>query len=76
MTTAPLLEVNSLTLDYHLNGKKMRALDRDSFSLEKGQVMGAAAFTGYPHDLPLFQAETDPVQGPHFFTVQVVIQGQ
>ncbi|MCG8686350.1 MAG: ABC transporter ATP-binding protein [Desulfobacterales bacterium] len=46
MTTAPLLEVNSLTLDYHLNGKKMRALDRVSFSLEKGQVMGVAGESG------------------------------
>lgn len=42
----PLLEVNSLTLDYHLAGKKMRALDKVSFNLEKGQVMGVAGESG------------------------------
>ena len=42
----PLLEVNALTLDYHLAGKKMRALDKVSFSLEKGQVMGVAGESG------------------------------
>ncbi len=43
---APLLEVNSLTLDYLLNGKRMRALDKVSFKLEKGQVMGVAGESG------------------------------
>ena len=42
----PLLEVNSLTLDYHLAGKKMRALDKVSFSLDKGKVMGVAGESG------------------------------
>ncbi len=42
----PLLEVNSLTLDYLLAGRKMRALDKVSFSLEKGQVMGVAGESG------------------------------
>ncbi len=42
----PLLEVNSLTLDYHLAGRKMRALDKVSFKMEKGQVMGVAGESG------------------------------
>ncbi len=46
MTNDPLLEVNSLTLDYHLAGRRMRALDRVSFSLKKGQVMGVAGESG------------------------------
>lgn len=44
--SGPLLEVNNLTLDYHLGDRKMRALDRISFSLGKGQVMGVAGESG------------------------------
>ncbi|MCP4021883.1 MAG: ABC transporter ATP-binding protein [Desulfobacteraceae bacterium] len=46
MTNTPLLEVNSLTLDYILGGKKMRALDKVSFTLGKGEVMGVAGESG------------------------------
>lgn len=46
MHNDPLLEVNSLTLDYHLAGRKMRALDRVSFQLEKGKVLGVAGESG------------------------------
>ena len=42
----PLLEVSNLTLDYNLGSRKMRALDRISFSLGKGQVMGVAGESG------------------------------
>jgi len=41
-----LLEVSNLTLDYNLAGRKMRALDRISFSLDKGQVLGVAGESG------------------------------
>ncbi len=41
-----LLEVSNLTLDYNLGDRKMRALDRISFSLAKGQVMGVAGESG------------------------------
>ena len=46
MMNEPLLEVNSLTLDYHLAGRRMRALDKVSFKMEKGQVMGVAGESG------------------------------
>lgn len=42
----PLLEVSQLTLDYHLGDRKMRALDRVSFQLEKGEIMGVAGESG------------------------------
>ena len=42
----PLLEVSNLTLDYNLGSRKMRALDRISFTLGKGQVMGVAGESG------------------------------
>ena len=42
----PLLEVSQLTLDYNLGSRKMRALDRISFSLDKGQVLGVAGESG------------------------------
>jgi len=42
----PLLEVSKLTLDYNLGNRKMRALDRISFSLDKGQVLGVAGESG------------------------------
>ncbi len=42
----PLLEVSQLTLDYNLGSRKMRALDRVSFSLDKGQVLGVAGESG------------------------------
>ena len=42
----PLLEVSNLTLGYNLGSRKMRALDRISFSLGKGQVMGVAGESG------------------------------
>lgn len=41
-----LLEVSNLTLDYNLGSRKMRALDRISFSLDKGQVLGVAGESG------------------------------
>lgn len=46
MMTEPLLEVNSLTLNYDLGGRKMRALDRVSFNLGKGLVLGVAGESG------------------------------
>jgi oligopeptide/dipeptide ABC transporter ATP-binding protein len=42
----PLLEVSNLTLDYNLGDRKMRALDRINFTLEKGQVLGVAGESG------------------------------
>ncbi len=42
----PLLEVSNLTLDYNLGNRKMRALDRISFTLDKGQVIGVAGESG------------------------------
>lgn len=42
----PLLEVSKLTLDYHLGQRQMRALDRVSFQLEKGEIMGVAGESG------------------------------
>jgi peptide/nickel transport system ATP-binding protein len=42
----PLLEVSNLTLDYNLGDRKMRALDRITFTLEKGQVLGVAGESG------------------------------
>ncbi|MDA3790793.1 MAG: ABC transporter ATP-binding protein [Desulfobacula sp.] len=42
----PLLEVSKLTLDYRLGKRKMRALDRVSFQLEKGEIMGVAGESG------------------------------
>jgi len=42
----PLLEVSNLTLDYNLGGRKMRALDRINFTLEKGEVLGVAGESG------------------------------
>ena len=42
----PLLEVSNLTLDYRLGKRKMRALDRISFQLEKGEIMGVAGESG------------------------------
>jgi oligopeptide/dipeptide ABC transporter ATP-binding protein len=46
MTTEPLLEVNSLSLNYNLAGRKMHALDRVSFSLNRGQIIGVAGESG------------------------------
>jgi len=42
----PLLEVTNLTLDYNLGDRKMRALDRINFVLEKGEVLGVAGESG------------------------------
>lgn len=42
----PLLEVNKLTLDYNLGKRKLRALDRVSFQLEKGEILGVAGESG------------------------------
>jgi len=42
----PLLEVSNLTLDYNLGNRKMRALDKVSFSLGKGEVLGVAGESG------------------------------
>jgi len=42
----PLLEVNNLTLDYNLGDRRMRALDRINFTLEKGEVLGVAGESG------------------------------
>ena len=44
--TEPLLEVNNLTLDYKLGDRKMRALDRINFTLDKGEVLGVAGESG------------------------------
>lgn len=44
--SGPLLEVSKLTLDYRLGTRKMPALDRISFSLEKGEVLGIAGESG------------------------------
>jgi len=41
-----LLEVSNLTLNYNLGSRKMRALDRISFNLDKGQVLGVAGESG------------------------------
>ncbi len=46
MTTQNLLEVNSLTLDYMLGATRMRALDKVSFQLKKGEVLGVAGESG------------------------------
>ncbi len=46
MLSETLLEVNSLTLNYNLGERKMRALDRVSFQLEKGKVLGVAGESG------------------------------
>ena len=45
-TDAPLLEVSKLTLDYQLGKRKMRALDRISFQLEPGEILGVAGESG------------------------------
>jgi len=42
----PLLEVSNLTLDYNLGSRKIRALDKVSFSLNKGEVLGVAGESG------------------------------
>lgn len=42
----PLLEVSNLTLDYNLGDRKMRALDRINFTLDKGEVLGVAGESG------------------------------
>jgi oligopeptide/dipeptide ABC transporter ATP-binding protein len=42
----PLLEVSNLTLDYDLGNRKMRALDKVSFSLNRGEVLGVAGESG------------------------------
>ena len=42
----PLLEVSNLTLDYNLGSRKMRALDRINFTLQKGEVLGVAGESG------------------------------
>ena len=46
MTAETLLEVNSLTLDYMLGATRMRALDKVSFHLKKGEVLGVAGESG------------------------------
>lgn len=46
MMSECLLEVNGLTLDYNLAGRKMRALDQVSFRLTKGQIVGVAGESG------------------------------
>jgi peptide/nickel transport system ATP-binding protein len=42
----PLLEVSNLTLDYNLGDRKMRALDRINFTLDRGEVLGVAGESG------------------------------
>ncbi len=46
MMSEPLLEVSKLTLDYNLGNRKMRALDRITFTIEKGEVLGVAGESG------------------------------
>lgn len=46
MTSEQLLEVNSLTIDYVLAGARMRALNRVSFEVDKGEVVGVAGESG------------------------------
>ena len=46
MTPEPLLEVNSLIMDYLIGDKRMRALDRINFTLDKGEVLGVAGESG------------------------------
>lgn len=46
MPADPLLEVTKLTLDYNLSNRRMRALDRVSFRLGKGDVLGVAGESG------------------------------
>lgn len=41
-----LLEVSKLTVDYHLAQRRMRALDRVSFTLSPGDVLGVAGESG------------------------------
>lgn len=42
----PLLEVSKLTLDYMIGKRRMRALDRVSFQMEKGEILGVAGESG------------------------------
>lgn len=42
----PLLEVSNLTVDYILSKRRLRALRRVNFSLERGEVMGVAGESG------------------------------
>lgn len=42
----PLLEVSKLTLDYRIGNRRMRALDRINFQLEKGEILGVAGESG------------------------------
>ncbi|NOZ69434.1 MAG: ABC transporter ATP-binding protein [Deferribacteres bacterium] len=42
----PLLEVSNLTLNYNLGSRKIRALDKVSFSLNRGEVLGVAGESG------------------------------
>ncbi len=46
MMSEPLLEVSNLTVDYLLAKRRMRALNRVNFSVEKGQVLGVAGESG------------------------------
>ena len=48
----PLLEVNGLSLDYMQGETAMRALDRVSFTLEKGEVLGVAGESGCGKSTP------------------------
>lgn len=46
MPEEPLLEISNLTIDYNLAGRRMRALDQVSFSLQRGEVLGVAGESG------------------------------
>jgi len=46
MPEGPLLEVSKLTIDYMLAERRMRALDRVSFSLQRSEVLGVAGESG------------------------------
>jgi len=46
MPEEPLLEVSKLTIDYMLAERRMRALDRISFSLRRGEILGVAGESG------------------------------
>ena len=46
MPEEPLLEVSKLTIDYQLAKQRMRALDRISFTLDRGEVLGVAGESG------------------------------
>ena len=46
MISLPLLEVDSLTVDYHTRRGDIRAVNNVSFSLEKGEILGLVGESG------------------------------